>query len=158
MIQTEPRTEPHDLVLLRRLPAPPAAVYRCWTEADLLKRFFAPAPGETVEAVVEAWPGGRFYTKMVFEEHGEIGGEGCVLIAEPGRRFAFTDALTAGFRPAAAGFFTADITLTTAKGGCEYRVVARHADAATAEKHAAMGFESGWGTVAEQLGRLAETL
>jgi len=148
----------HDLLLVRQLPASPENVYRCWTEAALLKRFFAPEPGETVEAVIDPVPGGRFYTLMRFEEHGDIGGEGCVLIAEPGKRFVFTDALSEGFRPTGTPFFTADITFTAKDGGCEYRVLARHADAETAAKHEKMGFSGGWGTVADQLGRLAATL
>ncbi|MCA8878871.1 MAG: SRPBCC family protein [Rhodobacteraceae bacterium] len=148
----------HDLILVRHLPATPEAVYRCWTEADLLKKFFAPSPGETPEAVIEPWAGGRFYTLMRFEEHGDISGEGCVLVAEPGRRFAFTDALQMGFRPNPQPFFSADITFTARDGGCEYRVVARHVDAETAGRHAAMGFQSGWGQVADQLGALASTL
>ena len=148
----------HDLVLARHLAASPGAVYRCWTEAELLKRWFAPLPGETVEAVVDPVPGGRFHTRMRFEEHGEIGGEGCVLVAEPGRRFVFTDALTAGFRPGREPFFTADIRLTESEGGCEYRVTALHAEAETARRHAGMGFESGWGQCATQLEAVARTL
>ena len=148
----------HDLILVRQLPADPMKVWRCWTEADLLKRFFAPAPGETVEAVIDPVPGGRFYTLMRFEEHGDIGSECCILVAEPGRRLVFTDALSEHFRPTGKPFFTADITFTARNGGCGYRVVARHADPETARKHAQMGFEPGWGTVAEQLGALAATL
>ncbi|EAR49749.1 hypothetical protein OG2516_08788 [Oceanicola granulosus HTCC2516] len=148
----------HDLVLVRQIAASPETVYRCWTEPELLKQFFAPAPGETVEADIDARPGGRFYTLMRFEEHGEIGGEGCVLVAEPGRRFAWTDCLGPDFRPNPNPFFSAEITFTAKDGGCEYRVVARHVDAATAQRHEEMGFQSGWGTVADQLARLAESL
>jgi uncharacterized protein YndB with AHSA1/START domain len=157
---TPPLHEPgrHDLLLLRQMAASPMNVWRCWTEPDLLKQFFAPAPGRTTEAVIEPVPGGRFYTKMVFEEYGEIGGEGCILLAEPGRRLVFTDCLSAGFRPNEGGFFTADILLTAKDGGCEYRVIARHANAEQARKHSNMGFETGWGQVAGQLEALAAGL
>lgn len=148
-----------DLILRRTLPCTAAAAYRCWTEAPLLMRFFAPAPGETVEAVIDPVPGGRFYTFMRFADHGDIRGEGCVLHVEPGRRFVFTDALRAGWRPNASGFFSADIRFgQNADGSCEYQVTARHHDAETAARHAAMGFEPGWGQVADQLGQLAGTL
>ena len=148
----------HDLVLIRTLAASPAHVYRCWTEAELLKRFFAPAPGITKEAVIEPWPGGRFFTHMYFEEYGDIQGEGCVLLAEPGRRLVFTDALSKGFRPNESPFFSADITFTEVAGGCEYKVIAKHATPDAAAKHAEMGFESGWGMVAEQLEAVAQAL
>ena len=159
MTDTTAQEGPHDLVLTRHLPATPEAVWRCWTEPDLIKRFFAPAPGRVPEAEVEPWPGGRFRVVMEFDEHGLMDGPpGCVLVAEPGRRFAWTDALGPGFRPKDDGFFSADITFTARDGGCEYRVVARHKDAETARRHADMGFHQGWGTVADQLGRLAATL
>ncbi|WP_191090070.1 SRPBCC family protein [Histidinibacterium aquaticum] len=156
---TDEDIAPNDLVLVRHLPATPENVYRCWTEPELIKQFFAPAPGTCPEAQVDPRPGGAFRVVMEFEEHGRMDGPpGCVLIAEPGRRFAWTDALGPEFRPKADGFFSADITFTAIPEGCEYRVVARHADADSAQKHREMGFEEGWGTVAEQLGRLAATL
>lgn len=149
---------PNDLLLVRRMAASPMNIWRCWTEPELLKQFFAPAPGKTTEAVIEPVPGGRFYTRMVFDEFGEIGGEGCILLAEPGRRLVFTDALSQGFRPKDEAFFTADILLTPIEGGCEYRVIARHANAEAAQKHRDMGFDSGWGQVAGQLEAVAASL
>lgn len=148
-----------DLLLVRQLPASPSKVYRCWTEPELIKRFFAPAPGWVPEVNVEPWPGGTFRVVMEFEEHGLMDGPpGCVLIAEPGKRFAWTDALGPLFRPRDDGFFTADIHFIEKDGGCEYRVIARHGNAEAAQKHSDMGFESGWGTVADQLAALAVTL
>lgn len=150
-----------DLLLVRQLPAPAAKVYRCWTEPELIKRFFAPAPGWVPEVDVEPWPGGTFRVVMEFEEHGRMDGPpGCVLVAEPGKRFAWTSSLGPLFRPQARDDmdFSADLTFTDKDGGCEYRVILRHADAETARKHDAMGFQTGWGTVADQLGALAATL
>lgn len=150
--------DPRDLILSRTLACTPEAAFRCWTEPDLLRRFFAPRPGLTTQAEIDLHPGGRFYTVMQFEEWGEIATEGCVLLVEPGRRLVFTDALEAGFRPRAEAFFSADLRFEPAPGGCAYRVTARHADAETAQKHADMGFESGWGQVAAQLEEVAQTL
>jgi len=152
---------PTDLLLVRHLPATPDKVYRCWIEPDLIRRFFAPAPGRVPDAAVEPWPGGAFHVVMEFDEHGRMEGPpGCVLIADPGRRFAWTSALGPMFRPLPGGElpFSADITFAEKDGGCEYRVTLRHGDAQTAQKHAEMGFETGWGTVADQLGAVAATL
>ena len=149
---------PHDLVLVRQLKASPENLYRCWTDAELLKQFFTPRPGVTAEAAIDPVPGGRFYTKMVFDDLGAFPQEGCILVADPGRRLAFTDCLSAGFRPKTGGFFTADITFTAKDGGCEYRVTARHADAETMRKHAEMGFENGWGATSAQLDAVALSL
>lgn len=150
---------PTDLMLVRQIAASPMNVYRCWTEPDLIKQFFAPAPGTVPEAEVEPWPGGIYRVVMEFEEHGRMDGPpGCVLIADPGKRFAWTDALGPMFRPKENPFFSADIQFIDKDGGCEYRVITRHADAQTAQKHDEMGFSTGWGMVADQLARLAETL
>ncbi|KPP84245.1 MAG: toxin-antitoxin system AhaI family toxin component [Rhodobacteraceae bacterium HLUCCA08] len=112
---------PTDLVLVRTLPARAANVWRCWTEPELIRQFFAPAPGRVPEAQVDPWPGGIFHVVMDFDDHGRMdGAPGCVLMAEPGRRFAWTDALGPGFRPGAEpGFFSADISFTDTDGGCE---------------------------------------
>lgn len=152
-------SQTHELTLQKTLRCRPEDAYRCWTTPHLLKRFFAPAPGKTVAAVIDPVPGGRFYTEMVFEEFGTIAGEGCILHIVPGRRLVWTDALSAGWRPNAQGFFTADLTFTP-KGAdrCEYRVIARHADPEAAQKHLSMGFESGWGQVTEQLEKVAADL
>lgn len=150
---------PDDLSFEVALDCTPSAAFRCWTEGALLKRFFAPEPGRTEEAVIEPVPGGRFYTKMVFEDFGEIAGEGCILHVEPGRRLVFTDALSAGWRPNATGFFTADLRFIPGEaGGCLYRVTARHADPGAAQRHAEMGFIGGWTQVARQLERVAQSL
>ena len=78
--------------------------------------------------MIDPVPGGRFYTKMVFDDLGAFPQEGCILVADPGRRLAFTDCLSAGFRPKTGGFFTADITFT-AKDGLRERL-GRHIRAA----------------------------
>lgn len=148
----------NDLILVRHIQASPETVYRCWTEADLLKKWFAPAPLTTPDAACEPEPGGRFYTRMRMPDGRDMASEGCVLLADPGRRFVFTDALRQGFRPNPTAFFTVDIRFTPKDGGTEYRVTALHADEDTRNKHADMGFETGWGTCADQLAAIAAGL
>ena len=68
----------------------------------------------------------------------------------------WTDALEAGFRPtqqpAHLGFrFTAAILLEPEGKGTRYKAIAMHADADARQKHDAMGFRDGWGTVLDQL-------
>ncbi len=146
------------LTLRRHIAAPPAAVWRCWSEPHLLMQWFAPRPVKTVEAVLDVHPGGRFYTAMVLPDGSEHPSEGCFLIVEPGTRLVFTDCLLAGFRPAPKPFFTADLTFTPTPGGTDYHVRALHANEAGAKRHAEMGFEQGWGAASDQLAALAATL
>ena len=54
--------------------------------------------------------------------------------------------------------FTADIRIAPTALGCDYAVAVHHATPQAASAHDGMGFYSGWGTAADQLGRLAATL
>ena len=153
---------PHDLVIERHIAATPEAVWRCWTEPELIAQWFAPAPGRVPEAEIEPVPGGRFRVVMESDDWGRMDGPpGCVLLAEPGRRFVWTSALGPLFRPAPDGEdlkFTADMTMRPDGEGCAYRIVARHGDAATAKRHEDMGFAQGWGMCAGQLAEVARGL
>lgn len=154
-----------DLVLERRLKAPPAKVWRALTEPELLKQWFAPRPWRTVEAEIDPRPGGRFHTRMVGPE-GEAeacvsddeAAAGCILVAETERRLVWTDALGEGFRPTGSAFMTADIRLEPDGEGTLYRVLVLHKDGADREKHREMGFEEGWGACADQLDALTQEL
>lgn len=154
-----------DLMLERRLAAPPAKVWRALTEPELLKQWFAPKPWRTVEVAIDPRPGGRFFTRMAgpggeAEECAAEGSEagGCVLVAELGRRLVWTDALSEGFRPNPSAFMTADISLEPDGNGTLYRVRVLHKDGADRERHREMGFAEGWGTCADQLGELVRGL
>ena len=153
-----------DLLLERDLAATPEKVWRCWTEAELLKHWFAPKPVETIEAVIEPVPGGRFYTVMRIPDHGDMPGEGCILLAEPAQRLVWTNVMVAGFRPvhlpeAPGSFgFSADLSFAPSARGCLYRAVVRHLTPESRAQHEAMGFHEGWGAAATQLEALAQSL
>lgn len=155
----DPKT---DLKLDRTLTVSPAQVWRCWTEPELLKQWFAPKPVETIEAVIEPIPGGRFYTVMRIPEFGDMPGDGCVLLANPNRRLVWTNVMQAAFRPVApdpGGFaFSADMTLTPTDTGCHYVIIVRHTTPETRAQHESMGFHNGWGTAATQMETLAKSL
>ncbi len=144
-----------DLLLERALAAPPEKVWRCWTEADLLCQWFTPPPWRCAEAVVDPRPGGRFFTRMAGPDGEDMPSEGCFLIVEEGRTLAFTDALSAGFRPTGGGFMTATVALMPDGTGTAYKVIVRHATPDARDQHDAMGFQDGWGTAAAQLDALA---
>jgi uncharacterized protein YndB with AHSA1/START domain len=149
-----------DLVLTRRIAASPDRVWRCWTEPDLMKQWFAPKPVITRELVLDLRPGGRMFVLMVMPDGAEYPNEGCVLAVEPNRRLVFTECLTAGFRPAANPMLpmTAEMTFEADGAGTLYTARALHGSAEMRDKHAEMGFHDGWGTCATQLEALARTL
>ncbi|MDX8350812.1 hypothetical protein [Cognatiyoonia sp. IB215182] len=55
---------------------------------------------ETIEAIIEPHPGGRFYTAIHVQDYGDMPGHGCILIADPGIRFSWTNCLLRDFSPA----------------------------------------------------------
>ena len=155
----------HDLVLERLLDAPRDLVWRAWTDAEQVKKWWAPRPYQTPEVDMDLRPGGRFYTRMTGPDGFDNAGEGCFLEVVEGKKVVWTSALSGGYRPVEAiedcgGFpFTAIVTFEDAGNGkTRYRAVALHRNKADADTHAKMGFHDGWGTCADQLGEVAKEL
>jgi uncharacterized protein YndB with AHSA1/START domain len=161
MMQLNPET---DLELIRQLSAPPALVWRCWTEPTLLCQWFCPKPWYVSEAVADLRAGGRFFTLMNGPDGEKVPNEGSFLEVVAPSKLVFTDILAADYAPVAvpesgAGLsFVAIITLTPKGNGTEYRAVVRHRSAADAETHRQMGFHQGWGAAADQLEELSRSL
>lgn len=149
-----------DLELTRHFDAPPAKVWRCWTEPALLMQWFAPKPVITTEAMMDLRAGGRFYTKMVMPDGTEYPNEGSFLEVVVNQRLAFTDLFTADWAPVAApGLgFSATLTFAAEGDGTRYTARARHRTPAEKQQHADMGFHEGWGAASAQLDTLAQTL
>jgi uncharacterized protein YndB with AHSA1/START domain len=161
---TDDTPGPFDLDLTRSLNARPAALWRCWTEPDLLEQWFCPRPWRATDVVIDLRPGGAFATTIRGPE-GEVfeNEAGCWLEVTPHRRLVWTSALGPGWRPLLqpdGGFaMTAIITMEPApEGGTHYGARVRHADATGRDRHAAMGFHDGWGAATAQLDALALTL
>lgn len=151
-----------DLVLERDIAVPRAQVWAAWTEPERLKRWFTPAPWQTVDCEIDLRPGGIFRTVMRSPEGvDQPPNVGCYLEVVENERLAWTSVLEAGFRPAPpapaddAGChglqFTAVITLQDHAGGTRYRALVMHPDAASARRHEELGFADGWGAALDQL-------
>lgn len=156
-----------DLVLERTLDAPLALVWEAYTKPEHIKRWFAPRPYEITECELDLQPGGVFRIRMTGPDGFDTGHgvPGCVLEVAEREKLAWTSALGPGYRPNEAGQgcesfpFTAVVTFADAGGGkTAYKAVAMHKDAADRETHEKMGFQDGWGTVADQLGEFAREL
>lgn len=150
----------HELVLERILNAPPEKVYRCWTDPELAKKWFAPRPWTTTRAEMDVRPGGGSLIVMRSPEGQEYPNPGVYLEVVPNKKLVVTDAFTAGWIPKDGGpFMVAELTFEDAgPGKTKYRAVARHWTAEACETHKKMGFHEGWGQCAIQLEELAHTL
>lgn len=162
--QTDPNL---DLVLQRDIDVPPALVWRAWTDPQLLIRWFTPAPWSTVECTIDLRPGGRFHTVMCSPEGQHYPNDGTYLEIVENERLVWTNMVAPGFRPSipakaeghecAEFMFTCILSLEPHGSGCRYTAIALHADADSRARHAAMGFEDGWGKALEQLLAVVKT-
>ncbi len=144
---------PFELSIERYIEAPPATVFKVWTER--LEEWWAPKPWTTRIIEQDLRPGGRSAMVMSGPEGDPSPMEGVILEVIPNRSIVMTNAFTVGWIPQTpfmVGFFT----FSPEGEGTRYRAGARHWDEAAHNQHEAMGFIEGWGTVAGQLADLAE--
>lgn len=146
-------TNERELSVERTIDAPVEQVWSTMT--DRIEEWFCPRPWRAEARVLEWRPGGRSLIVMHGPDGEEMPNEGVVLAFEPNRRFVFTDAFTADWHPA--GPFMVGIFEVVADGErSTFRASARHWTAEAFTQHRDMGFEEGWGTMADQLKALAE--
>ena len=148
-----------DLVITRDIAAPPDKLYRCWTEPELLKRWFAPRPWTTPHAEIDLRVGGASLVVMRGPDGQEFPNPGVYLELVPGERIVATDAYVRAWEPSAKPFMTLILTFEDLGGGTtRYTARARHWTEADREAHEKMGFHEGWGVCTRQLAELAATL
>jgi uncharacterized protein YndB with AHSA1/START domain len=153
------RPEIHELVLTRLIDAPREKLYRCWTEPELLKQWFAPRPYTTPVAKTELRVGGASLLVMKSPEGQEIPCPGTYLEIVPNEKLVFTDAYTGDWAPGGGKpFMTAIITFEDEGGKTRYTARARHWSREDLETHEKMGFHQGWGLCADQLTELAQSI
>jgi len=143
-----------ELVLSRIIDAPPHKVYRAWTEPDLLRQWFAPAPFTTPVAELDVRPGGANRIVMRSAEGHEFPNRGVYLEVVPNERLVFTDAYTEAWQPSGKPFMTVILTFEDEGGRTRYTARVRHWTAEDRETHEKMGFHQGWGQCADQLAAL----
>jgi uncharacterized protein YndB with AHSA1/START domain len=147
-----------ELVLTRLIDAPRDKLYRCWTEPELLKRWFAPLPYTTPVAEMDVRPGGASFIVMRGPDGVEIPCPGVYLDVVPNEKLVFTDAYVRAWEPSPKPFFTGIVTFADEGGKTRYTARALHWTVEDREAHEKMGFHEGWGKCADQLAALAATL
>jgi uncharacterized protein YndB with AHSA1/START domain len=162
MDMTTPATPPvnsdRELVVTRLIDAPREKVFRAWTEPELLKQWFAPAPWTTPVAETEVWPGGASLIVMRDPDGNEFPTRGVYLEVVTDERLVFTDAYIRGWEPSEQPFMTVILTFENEAGKTRYTARVRHWTVADRERHEKMGFHQGWGQCADQLAALVARL
>jgi uncharacterized protein YndB with AHSA1/START domain len=148
-----------DLVITRDIAAPRENLYRCWTEPELIKQWFAPKPWTTTHAETDVRPGGASNVVMRGPDGQEFPNPGVYLEVVPNERIVSTDAYTRAWEPAEKPFMTLILTFEDlGNGRTRYTARARHWTEADREAHEKMGFHEGWGQCTSQLAELAARL
>lgn len=149
----------NDLVLELTLDALREKLFRCWTDPNLLRQWFAPKPWTITQVDIDPRAGGRSAFTMRSPEGQDYPNEGVYLEVVPNEKIVTTDAFTAGWKPAGKPFMAAEVTFADlGNGKTRYRAVARHWNEEAKQQHEAMGFHEGWKQCALQLEQLAKTL
>ena len=154
-----PPTSDRELTLGRILDATPDKVYRAWTDPELLKQWFAPAPYVTPVAELDVRPGGANLIVMRGPDGTDMPNRGVYLEVAPNETLVFTDAFTSAWEPSEKPFMTVILTFEPEPGGkTRYTIRVRHPTVADRQTHEQMGFETGWGICADQLNALVASL
>ena len=147
-----------ELVLTCLIDAPSDKLWRCWTEAQLLKKWFTPPPFSVPHAELDVRAGGSSYVLMKGPNGEEIHNRGIYLEVVKNQRLVFTDAYTKAWVPSAKPFFTGVLSFETQGAKTLYTARALHWTKEDCESHDKMGFHKGWGIATDQLAALARTL
>lgn len=144
-------TTDRDLVLTRLINAPPAKVFKAWTDAELLKQWFAPLPYTTPQAELDVRVGGSNCITMRGPDGNEFPNRGVYLEVVENERLVVTDAFTTAWVPSEKPFMTMILTFEEQDGKTKYTALVRHWSVADREAHEKMGFHEGWGQCTDQL-------
>src|ERR1700732_4346975 len=99
-----------ELVLTRVIDAPREKLYRAWTDAALLKQWFAPLPWTTPSAELDVRPGGANMIVMRGPDGNEFPNRGVYLEVVENERLVFTDAYSEAWKPSEKPFMTVVLT------------------------------------------------
>ena len=147
-------TSDRELMITRVIDAPPAKVYKAWTDPELLKQWFAPKPWTTPEARLDVRPGGSNCVVMRGPDGVEFPNPGVYLEVVENERLVITDAYTEAWVPSEKPFMTLILTFEDLGGKTRYTARVLHWTAADRETHEKMGFHTGWGQCTDQLTEL----
>jgi uncharacterized protein YndB with AHSA1/START domain len=154
--KTTTSKEGRDLILTRVINAPREKVFAAWTQPELLKQWFAPAPWTTPNAETDVRPGGASVVVMRGPDGNEFPCHGVYLEVVKNERLVFTDAYTKAWQPSDKPFMTVVLTFGDQDGKTKYTARVRHWSMDDLEAHEKMGFHQGWAICAEQLAALVE--
>lgn len=145
----------HELTIERLMDAPAGALWKAYT--DHLNEWFCPRPWRAEVQEMDLRTGGRSSVTMYGPEGEVAPNDGVYLEVIPERLIVFTDAFTKGWDPAGP-FMVGSFEFEPQGDKTLFRGRARHWTEEARQQHEAMGFEQGWGVMAEQWEAVAKRI
>ncbi|MBS0481490.1 MAG: SRPBCC domain-containing protein [Proteobacteria bacterium] len=143
----------YELSVTRLIKADPAKVWEVMTNRT--NEWWCPKPWRAEVDWGSRTPGGYTNTVMYGPDGETNQHPGFILAWDEGRRIATTDAIERDLQPG--GPFMLGIwEITPEDGGTRYTGRARHWTPESMAHHREMGFDEGWGVMADQLKELCE--
>jgi uncharacterized protein YndB with AHSA1/START domain len=155
---TDTTDDSRELSITRLIDAPREAVYRAWTQPELIVQWFTPKPWTTLRADMDVRPGGASLVVMADPDGKEYPNPGQYLEVVPNQKLVFTDAYIGDWVPSPKPFMTGTLTFADEGGKTRYTAVVRHWTVEDRKAHEAMGFHTGWNLATDQLEAVAKTL
>lgn len=141
-----------ELVLVRETHVPREKLFAGWTNAELYNQWFCPKPWYVSDVKIDFRAGGSSEMVMNGPNGEKFPNKGVYLEIIPNEKLVFTDAFVGDWEPNPNFMFVGIITFEALpNGGTRYTARVRHWTKEACEKHAAMGFEQGWGIAFDQL-------
>src|SRR5271167_2858923 len=149
-------TRPKPLVISRTFPAPRDLVFKAWSSAEHIKRWFSPQGCSVPEAKVDFRPGGVFALCMRLPTGQDHRLSGVYTEISPPDRLVFTTAVAVGDVKR----FTAYTTVTFEDDGAGTRMTVRqdYDFHDPAFRFAIEGAPEGWRTTLDKLGQEVERI
>lgn len=143
----------YELSVTRLIDADPAKVWEIMTQRT--NEWWCPKPWRAEVDWGTRTPGGRTHTTMYGPDGEKNEHPGFILAWDEGRRISVTDAIEGDLEPG--GPFMLGIWEIKPEGsGTRYTGRARHWTPESMAHHKEMGFDEGWGIMADQLKALCE--
>ncbi len=143
----------YELSVTRLIDAAPDKVWQVMTTRT--NEWWCPKPWRAEVDWGSRTPGGRTHTTMYGPEGEKNEHPGFILAWDEGRRISVTDAIDGDLEPS--GPFMLGIWEIAPEGsGTRYTGRARHWTRESMAHHKEMGFDEGWGVMADQLKALCE--
>jgi uncharacterized protein YndB with AHSA1/START domain len=135
---TVPTDEP-TIVVRRFVAAPPALVWRAWTEPDLFARWIGPRYLTNTVMEMDVRVGGRYRFVQTAPDGGTHAFHGDYLEVDPPRRLVSTFV----YEPFPDAWATDTLELEEVEGGTLLHISSRHVSFETRDSHLAAGMEAG---------------